>query len=156
MSRRDLIKMTDGEVADFLAEAHSATLCSIDANGFPHPTAMWYALLDGFIHFSTYAKSQKVVNLSRNPKAAVLIESGENYSDLRGVTVQGNAEIVPDPQLAGDVLLAIADRYPGLDAGLDPANRELVLRNRAQKRAAIRIIPTNTISWDHRKLASSY
>ena len=49
---------------------------------------------DGSVWMTTYRKSQKAVNVARNPKVALHIESGNTYDTLRGVCIRGNAEIV--------------------------------------------------------------
>ena len=50
---------------------------------------MWYAVLDGEIWFETKAKSQKAVNLRRDPTITVMIEDGQTYDTLRGVSIDG-------------------------------------------------------------------
>jgi PPOX class probable F420-dependent enzyme len=156
MSRRDLIRMTDDEIAAFLDLNHPASLTSIGADGYPHTTAMWFAVLDGRFHFATYAKSQKIVNFARNPKGSVLVEDGDSYDQLRGVLVQGDAELIRDPGLAGDVMVAMTARYAGLDFGAAPAEVEEQVRAKGAKRTVIRIDPVRTVTWDHRKLAGVY
>lgn len=156
MSRRELIRMTDDEIATFLSANHPASLTSIGPDGYPHTTAMWFAVIDDRFHFATYAKSQKVVNYERNPKASVLVEDGDAYNELRGVLVQGDAELIRDPELAGDVMVAMTARYAGLDFGAAPAEVEEQVREKAAKRTVIRIDPVRTVTWDHRKLGGVY
>jgi nitroimidazol reductase NimA-like FMN-containing flavoprotein (pyridoxamine 5'-phosphate oxidase superfamily) len=88
-SRRDAIKMTDDEVWAFLDGRHTLQTASINKDGTPHLVAMYYAVMDGRIAFWTYGKSQKVLNLQRDPRISVMVETGEAYSDLKGVTVTG-------------------------------------------------------------------
>ncbi len=156
MKRRDHIKLTDDERDEFLSGNLNCTLATIDANGFPHLTAMWYALIDGKFHFATYAKSQKVINLQQNPKCSVLVEDGDTYSTLRGYTVQGRADIVQDAELAGDVLIETSKRYAGLDVGAAGESVEKVIRERGAKRSVIIVQPEKVMSWDHRKLGGTY
>lgn len=156
MSRRHLIQMTDAERDAFLGEAHNASLTTIGRDGYPHTTAMWYGLLDGVIHFATYAKSQKVVNARRNPKISVLAEDGRSYAELRGVLVQADAEVVDDPDLAAEVMFDMTARYEGVDVrALGDAAMDAV-RQRAAKRAVLRVVPVHVTSWDHAKLAGTY
>ena len=44
----------------------------------------------------TKAKSQKVVNLRRDPKISCSVEAGESYDQLRGVAIEGTATIIDD------------------------------------------------------------
>lgn len=153
MSRRDLIRMTDDEVRTYLAEGRDLQVASINADGTPHLVTMWYVVLDGRPTFWTYAKSQKVVNLRRDPRISVLVSSGDRYDDLRGVSIAGTAEIVDDRERVLDCGLAIYERYWGSVTG--DAEREGV-RAMGAKRVVIVIHAATTVSWDHSKLAGAY
>lgn len=156
MSRRHLIHMSDAERDEFLAAPHNAALTTIGADGYPHTTAMWYGLLDGVIHFATYAKSQKILNAQRNHKISVLVEDGTAYAELRGVMVQADAEIIPDPDLAAEVLFDITARYEGFDVRTMGPEAQDAVRRRAAKRAVLKAVPVHVTSWDHRKLGGVY
>lgn len=148
--------MTPQEQTEFLNGAHAASLTSIGPDGYPHTTGMWYAVIDGMLHFATYRKSQKVRNFQRNQKASALIQTGDQYENLRGLLVQGDAEILQDPELAGDVMLMLSERYVGLNAGLVGPNVVQQIRERGAKRAVVRIRPVRITSWDHTKLSGGY
>ena len=78
MNRRDAIALTPTEQNSYIANARTLTLCTHGPSGYPHAVAMWYAVDDdGTVWMSTYRKSQKAVNVRRNPKVALHIESGE-------------------------------------------------------------------------------
>ncbi|MCC7075703.1 MAG: TIGR03618 family F420-dependent PPOX class oxidoreductase [Acidimicrobiia bacterium] len=156
MSRRDLIRMTQEEQAAFLAAPRTAALTTHGSNGYPHTTAMWYAVIDGLVHFATYAKSQKIRNLEVDPRLSVLVDDGDSYETLRGVLIQGDADLVRDPALAGDVMVAMSGRYWGLDVGAAPADALAVVRERGAKRVVIRVRPVHIATWDHAKLAGVY
>jgi hypothetical protein len=113
---------------------------------------MWYAMQDGEIAFWTYGKSQKIINLRRDPRLTVLVATGEVYEQLKGVSIQGQAEIVDDPD---DVLRygeAVYERYWG---PLNDTVREGV-RAMGAKRVVIVVKPDKILSWDHSKLGGSY
>ncbi len=86
---RDKIRMTDEEIGDFLRVSKTLVVSTLDRDGAPHLTALWFANHEGMIIFETYGSSQKVVNLRRDPRIAVLCETGEVYDQLRGVSIQG-------------------------------------------------------------------
>lgn len=90
--QRAQIVMTDAEVADFVINHRTGTLATIGPDGQPHLTAMWYAVLDGEIWLETKAKSQKAVNLRRDPRVTFLLEAGQTYDTLRGAAFEGIAE----------------------------------------------------------------
>src|SRR5205807_1052885 len=96
VNQRAQVRMTDEEVASFLDQGRTATIASIGPDGFPHLVAMWYGLVGGKVYFETKAKSQKVVNLRRNPNVSCSVEAGESYDQLRGVAIEGTATIIDD------------------------------------------------------------
>ena len=146
-SSRSRIAMTDEEVADFLSGAHTLQVASINADGTPHLVAMYYAMADGRIAFWTYGKSQKVVNLRRDPRLTVMAEAGGSYGELRGVSITGTAEVADDPETVVGVGEALYPRYFG---ELNDLAREGV-RESGRKRVAVFVDPSRTVSWDHRK-----
>ena len=83
-SRRDLIRMTPEELQTFLYERHTMNVATIGPSGHPHVHAMWYGFVEGKPAFWTFGKSQKIVNLRRDPKVTALVEDGETYNELRG------------------------------------------------------------------------
>jgi PPOX class probable F420-dependent enzyme len=148
--------MTDEEVRDFLEAGHTIILCSIGRGGVPHPMPMWYALeRDGAVVMTTFAKSQKVRNLERDPRVSLLGEAGEVYQELRGVVLYGRVELERDTDRVLDVLAGVSARQ-GAGAGADPEAMRQALRAQAAKRVALRVRPERIVSWDHRKLGGVY
>jgi PPOX class probable F420-dependent enzyme len=148
--------MTPEEIDAFIAESRTLMVATVGADGQPHLVPMWYAILDGDIVFWTYRASQKVVNLRRDPRLTCLIESGEAYDELRGVSMQGTATIEEDLSRVRRAGEAILTRYTG---PLDEATRAGVaamVAAQAPKRVSITFHPTRTTSWNHSKLAGTY
>ena len=152
MNRRGEIAMTAEEQATFLAQSRTVILTTLDGRGYPHAVAMWFALIDGLVHMTTFRKAQKVVNIRRNPKVCLLAESGTDYSQLRGLMIRGIGDLVEDVELCAEILGQIhAKHYAPNDASA----RDL-LRRQAAKRVAIRIRPERVASWDHSKLGGAH
>ena len=157
MSRRDQIRMSDDEIRSFLSGSKTMTIVSNGANGFPHPMPMWFALSDDFtVRMTTFGKSQKIKNLQRDPKVALMAESGTEYSELKGVVFYGEAELIEDTDQVVDTLLAIS-LGPSLSEAqrTDETVREGMART-AAKRVMIRVKPQRVVSWDHAKLGGKY
>nr|MBA2546105.1 pyridoxamine 5'-phosphate oxidase family protein [Solirubrobacterales bacterium] len=95
-SRRDQITLSDSELAELLDEERVVIISSFGPRGWPHSMPMWFTVRDGEIWVWTYAKSQKVKNLERDPRATLLVETGEEYLELRGVMIEAEAEIIRD------------------------------------------------------------
>ncbi len=148
-NERSKIVMTDEQIVDFIDHSRTATLATLSADGRPHLVAMWYAVLDGEIWFETKAKSQKAVNLRRDPTVTVMIEDGHTYDTLRGVSIDGRAEIVSgDPEVLLRVGISVWERYTG------PYTDEMkpFVDQMMNNRIAVRVEPIRMRSWDHRKL----
>jgi len=148
VNQRAQIKMSEAEVAAFLAERRPMTMCTLNHDGTIHAVAMWYGLLDGCVAVETKAKSQKAQNILRNPTLTCMFEDGDSYEELRGVELVGTAEIVEDPEKIFEVGVSVFSRYYG-DYSEDMRPFVEVMLN---KRIIIKLIPTRTVSWDHRKL----
>ena len=147
-NQRNQIVMTDAEIVEFVARSRTGTLATIGPNGQPHLVAMWYGVVDGEIWVETKAKSQKAVNLRRDPRISFLIEDGMTYDTLRGVSFEGVAEIVEDPDTIFTVGVSVWERYNGpYTDDLRPAVDMMM-----NKRVAVRIVADRTRSWDHGKL----
>ncbi len=152
MNRRDQIRMTDEEIRNFLEEGRTLQVATIERDGSPHIIAMWYVLIDGEIAFWTYAKSQKIVNLRRDPRLACLVEAGVQYNELRGVQIKGHAVISEDRATIQHMGELLWQRYTG---PLDDSARQGVAIQGA-KRVVVFVKPDEVISWDHRKLGGGY
>ncbi|RVW11217.1 PPOX class F420-dependent oxidoreductase [Prescottella agglutinans] len=147
-NQRGQITMTDAEITEFVERSRVATMATIGPNGTPHLVAMWYAVIDGELWFETKAKSQKAVNLRRDGRLTMMIEDGDTYDTLRGVSIEGRGEIVDDPEALFKVGISIWERYTGpYSEDVKPAV-EMMLH----KRVAVRVVPERVRSWDHRKL----
>lgn len=154
-SRRELIAMTPDEVSAYLRSRTRMIVVSNGPGGFPHPMPMNYAL-DGEdrILITTFAKSQKVRNLERDDRAALLVESGESYEELQSVILYARAEILTDPAdvAAGHAQMASKPQTAPARA----AEKEEQIRASMAKRVIVRFTPERTISWDHAKLGAFY
>jgi PPOX class probable F420-dependent enzyme len=156
--KRSQITLTEEEMQAFLDEERVVTLATIGPNGRPHLMPLWYVVDKGLITGWTFAKSQKVRNLERLPQATLQIEAGcDRYSELRGVMLECDVEILRDQTDVEAIGLALARRYAGLPPGAPVSDeaRAGVLKQ-APKRVGMRFTPTRVVSWDHRKLGGRY
>jgi PPOX class probable F420-dependent enzyme len=149
-NRRQQIQLNPDEQAAFFRERKKAALATIDKDGFPHVVAMNYFAKDGAFYMTSYGKAQKVVNVRRNPKVALMVEAGDSYAELRGVMIRGHCEILEGP---GAVQAAFGSRA---EAQANPSPVQPGAVASAPKRVVLRIVPHKIISWDHRKLGGRY
>jgi PPOX class probable F420-dependent enzyme len=153
MSRRDQIRMTDHERDEFLRSQKIMNIATIGADGRPHLVAMWYGYVDGALAFWTYGKSQKIVNLRRDPRLTALVESGGGvYGELKGVELVGTGRVVDDRAVVQAIGESVWERYTG---PVDDAARQAIAAVGA-KRVAVLIDVGEYVTWDHTKLGGGY
>jgi len=148
MKQRDRVAMTEPEAAALLAASRKLQLATLNADGSVHLVTMFYAMVGGQIAFWTYRASQKARNLARDPRVTCLVETGEEYFDLRGVQVQGTVRCVEDP----DGVLGIGRRIAGGMADAPAGALDDYVVHTARKRLGYLVQPRRVVSWDHRKL----
>jgi PPOX class probable F420-dependent enzyme len=152
MKRRNQIALTPDEQRRYLEESHTIILTTLDRHGYPHSVAMWYAVdTDGSVVMTTFAKAQKAVNIRRDPRCALLVETGRAYQELKGLLIRGRATLEADPEGTLNVLERIQRKHLGDVPGLRDA-----LRSQASKRVVIRVRPERVATWDHQKLGGVY
>lgn len=151
---RERIRMSADEQATFLEEPHKMSLATIGGDGMPHQATMYYAMVDGRMAFWTYATSQKAKNLRRDPRCSTLVEAGDAYESLRGISMQGDVEVVVGLDATLQIGKAVYGRYVDFDVTSGPMLD--FLRDQAGKRTAYLLTPTAVATWDHRKLAADH
>jgi PPOX class probable F420-dependent enzyme len=153
-SRRDEIRMTPEEIATFLATELTAHIATVGPNGRPHLVPVFYVTRGAAIATWTYAKSQKVANLRRDARATVLVEAGESYGELRGVSMECDVEIIAETETVAAIGNELTVRM--LPEAEVAASASQFVRVQAAKRVGLVFNPTKVISWDHRKLGDAY
>jgi nitroimidazol reductase NimA-like FMN-containing flavoprotein (pyridoxamine 5'-phosphate oxidase superfamily) len=152
-SKRDEIKLSDAEVAEFLAHERIMNVATLGRDGWPHLTALWFVMREAEPWSWTYRKSQKVKNLERDDRATLLVESGFEYAELRGVMLKTRAHVEYETERVLDLAEVLFGKY---QPGAGGAEMREALRGQAAKRVAIRFEVIETVSWDHAKLGGAY
>ena len=148
--------MSPEEIRGFLGSEKTLILVSNGRGGFPHPMPMWFYVDEaGCVYCTTFRKSQKVVNFTRDTRATLLIESGEEYAELKSVLIYAATEVVDDFDTVCDTLVKINTRGQVVDAAQLESLLGAVSKT-ATKRIVLKFTPERYISWDHAKLAGKY
>jgi PPOX class probable F420-dependent enzyme len=150
MPERPDIRLTADEQAAYLRKNRKCALATIDKDGFPHVTAMNFVMRDGAFYMTSYGKAQKVVNTRRDPKVAMMVETGAAYAELKGVMVRGLCEVIEGAEAVQQVFAWSAE------ARGETYSRPAGASSSAPKRVVLKIVPQKTISWDHSKLGGRY
>jgi nitroimidazol reductase NimA-like FMN-containing flavoprotein (pyridoxamine 5'-phosphate oxidase superfamily) len=151
-SLRDKIKMSKEEMKLFLDSQTSLQIGTINKDGRPHLTTMWYFYTGENFIFHTYTKSQKIINLKRDSRITVLTEAGNQYSDLQGIIVYGNAEIINGKDNQEEVIKymnIVGNKYIKSE---DSTQYLEGMKLQAPKRSVVVVKPFKFISWDHTKV----
>ena len=151
MSRRDQIRMSDTEVLSFLEEERTVVCATNGRRGWPHLMPLWFLVRDSEIWAWTYAKSQKVLNLERDPRATLQVEAGEAYDQLRGVMLECDVTVHRDVDLLREFGLELYARYAEVDDGV-----RAMVDQQAPKRIGLQFVERSRATWDHRKLGGVY
>ena len=158
MARKD-ITMSPGDLRAFLEEGRVVQVASLHRDGRPHLVPMWYVVDDGKVVFRSFTRSQKIVNLRRDPRLSVLVERGETYSELQGVMIEGRARLIDDPAY----VLALYGKMAAKYAMVGPAPKVLFpeelaasFGRYAAKNTAVVVEPVRVTTWDHTKLGGAY
>ncbi len=151
--------MSPDEQQAFLSQGHTLIVTTIGKDGWPHTAPMWYFMDEGRVAFRSFSKSQKIVNLARNPRITVLLEAGETYEELRGIMIKGSATLVEDPDRVLQMYGALSRRYAFAGTEVVPlegAALEAAFGRFAPKNTGVIVEAESVASWDHRKLAGGY
>jgi PPOX class probable F420-dependent enzyme len=155
VSRRDQIRMSADELAAFFDEQRTVIVATNGRDGWPHLMPLWYVVREGELWSWTYAKSQKVRNVERDPRATLQIEAGEQYQELRGVMIRARVELVRDVETVEAFGVELFERYTGLSPL--PGEVAAMIGAQAPKRIAMRFVPVGpAVTWDHGKLGGVY
>jgi hypothetical protein len=89
-----------------------------------------------------------VRNLRRDPRLTCLVEDGESYDQLRGVSLVGTGEVIDDPDRMWELGVSVFERYNA------PYTEEMkpFVEVMLNKRVVVKLHVDKTVTWDHRKL----
>jgi PPOX class probable F420-dependent enzyme len=150
MARREQIQLSEEEVRSFVGSKKTIILTTNGPRGFPHTMPMWFVQEDdGTIRITTYRASQKVKNIQRDPRVSLLVESGLDYAELKGVLMYGHAELIDDPEVVIETFITGSGQR-------DSEEVRASMKKTATKRVVIRVKPERIVTWDHAKLGGAY
>ena len=158
MARKD-ITFTSDEVAAYLETGRTVIVGSQNRDGSIHLAPMWYVMEGGKVVFRSFTKSQKIVNLRRDPRITVLVETGEAYAELQGIMIRGTATLIDDPAYTLRVYGRLAAKYAMVGdepVTLDDEALEAAFGRFASKNTSVIVEPKKITSWDHAKLGGAY
>jgi nitroimidazol reductase NimA-like FMN-containing flavoprotein (pyridoxamine 5'-phosphate oxidase superfamily) len=135
------LAMTDEELHDFLGEERVLRLATVDADGWPAVVPVWYVWHEGALWVWNLTRAKRTARLEEGTRAAFVIDGGEEYVELRGVSGRLDYAFVPDDDVPLAVRVGFSQKYFGSDQPIEPADHH----------AWIRFEPLTLATWDFRK-----
>ena len=155
-SRRNAIELSTDEIREMLMTERVLQVASINPDGTPHLAPMWFVVdEDDSISFTTYGKSQKIMNLERDSRITVVTDSGHEYNEIKGVSIDGTAEVIREPAHTANIMRLIGLKHSDqLNSNSRAASHDESgeLPPAAYKRVVVKITPARYRSWDHGKI----
>ncbi|MFI7388817.1 pyridoxamine 5'-phosphate oxidase family protein [Streptomyces sp. NPDC049813] len=143
------IMMSPQEREAFLAGQRTCRVATVSADGTPHVSPLWFVWDGTSLWLYSLARSRRWADLRADGRAAVVVDAGEEYGELRGVELSGRVAFVGESPRTGEPC-------PELEA----VEREFARKNFGMaemfhdgRHAWARLTPDKITSWDFRKLA---
>ncbi|NEB16490.1 pyridoxamine 5'-phosphate oxidase family protein [Streptomyces coelicoflavus] len=145
------IMMTPGELEAFLTAQRTCRVATVSADGAPHVSTLWFVWDGSSMWLYSVVRSRRWTDLRRDPRVAIVVDTGEEYGELRGAELSGRVEFVGEAPRTGE-LCAELDFPETLFARKNFDMQEMPHDGR---HAWLRLTPEKVVSWDFRKLASA-
>jgi PPOX class probable F420-dependent enzyme len=113
-----------------------AVLATINQDGTPQLTTMWYLLEGDTILMNTKAGRIKERNMRRDPRISICVEDGYDY-----VTIRGTVEMIDDQEIAQRDIFRLATRYHGEEK----AQQQMKEQFSRERRVTLRLRCTHII-----------
>ncbi|MBC9729626.1 pyridoxamine 5'-phosphate oxidase family protein [Streptomyces sp. TRM68367] len=142
------IMMTPGELDEFLTSQRTCRVATVSPGGFPHVSALWFAWDGTSLWLYSVVRSKRWADLRRDPRVAIVVDTGEEYEELRGVELSGTVEFVGEAPRTGELcaeLDVIETLFARKNFGLEEMPHD-------GRHAWVRLTPEKIVSWDFRKL----
>ncbi|MER6784672.1 pyridoxamine 5'-phosphate oxidase family protein [Streptomyces sp. NPDC000658] len=145
------IMMTAGELDAFLTVQRTCRVATVSTDGAPHVSALWFLWDGNALWLYSVVRSKRWADLRRDPRVAIVIDTGEEYDTLRGVELSGAVEFVGEIPRTGELcaeLDAVETLFARKNFGLDAMPHD-------GRHAWVRLKPEKVVSWDFRKLGGA-
>ncbi|WP_447036138.1 pyridoxamine 5'-phosphate oxidase family protein [Streptomyces sp. DSM 118878] len=144
------IMMTPDELDAFLAAERTCRVATVAADGTPHVSTLWFAWDGTSLWLYSVTRSKRWADLRKDRRVAVVVDTGEEYGELRGVELSGTVEFVGEVPRTGESCpeLTVPEKlFARKLFGMDEMPHD-------GRHAWLRLTPDTIASWDFRKLAA--
>lgn len=135
------LSMSREELDTFLGEERVLRLATLDDDGWPAVVPVWFVWHAGAFWVWNLTRAKRTARLAAGTRAAFVVDGGDQYVELRGVSGRLDYAFVPDAEVPLEVRRGFSLKYFGTDHPLEPADHH----------QWIRLVPIGGASWDFRK-----
>lgn len=137
--------LADPLVRELLALRLVAVLATLEPDGSVHAVAVWFARDGDVILLATGARSRKVRNVERDPRATLALHDSRPGFEVCGASLRGRVEVVRGAG-AAPLVDRVHRRYVSEEGERLPDAAEFL----ASDDAALRFRPEAAVTWDER------
>lgn len=142
------IAMTPEEIDAFLKQERTCRVATVSSGGAPHVMPMWFVWDGTSLWLNSIVNSQRWADLERDSRVSVVVDAGEDYSELRGVELRGEVRRVGDVPRSAEPHMGLAEP----EAAFAVKYQQRATFKPDGRHAWLRLTPAKTVSWDFRKL----
>jgi nitroimidazol reductase NimA-like FMN-containing flavoprotein (pyridoxamine 5'-phosphate oxidase superfamily) len=145
------IRLTSDEAWEAVGAAHTGILTTLRRDGMPIALPVWFVVDDRSIALMTPAGTRKIARIRHDPRASFLVESGEQYTELRGIHLTGRVELVQDAATISLIEAAVEAKYAAFRPPL--ASLPAAAQAYYASQVFLRFVPDDRIqTWDNARL----
>jgi nitroimidazol reductase NimA-like FMN-containing flavoprotein (pyridoxamine 5'-phosphate oxidase superfamily) len=138
---REQLRLTADELEELLAAERTARVATVGPDGSPHVIPMWFVWREGALWCNSLIRSRRTRDIEHGSRAAVCVDTGADYAELRGAVLYGVFEHADDDEALPGATEAFASKYWG--GSEVPSIRSHVW---------LKLVPERLVSWDFRKI----
>jgi len=141
---RSLLRLTPEELDELLTSERTLRAGTVSADGTPHVAPLWFLWRDGAIWLTSLRRSKRQTDLKAGSRVALCVDTGRDYSELRGAVLYGTpAEAGDDPEL------------PAARKAFARKNWDIEDLPDIKSHVWLKLVPDKIVSWDFRKIPAS-
>jgi PPOX class probable F420-dependent enzyme len=149
----EIPEMTSHQLFEYLSQPLIAKLATVNPDGSPQLSPIWFHYDQGTVLIATYEKARKISNIKRNSMVSLLIDSTDGGIKLKGVLMKGKAEIIRGGEckrVEGIIYNKYLTKETVENDAVAAAFKRLALGS--EDSVCIRIMPEKLTSWDYTRM----
>jgi nitroimidazol reductase NimA-like FMN-containing flavoprotein (pyridoxamine 5'-phosphate oxidase superfamily) len=154
MTLKRYIPMADDDLWEFLELQRIASIATLTSEGLPHSTPVWFVIEGRKLFFRVQSYKAKFRNISQFSTVSCSFEDGDKYTELRGVSILGKAQVITDLAMYNRINLKLLEKYKN-ERNYEEMPEAWRVKFEAEPRKIVEITPLHIYSWDNREWCKS-